>query len=190
VVAAAARRVEVLLHVDVHDYHAVVAMAKTILSRAPAAPYALGAVTASASGVRGTAPSRRRDARARANSSTCRRRPHPDGVAAGPPASTARARQATLADEGALLLGAARIRSAVRAAAAEIDVFAFLPVRAHARLAPPGGSRGRLLELASAAPPLSFAASASLRSSSARNFARSGRPKTSSSGRSPYGRKP
>ena len=32
-VAAAARRVEVLLHVDVHDYHAVVAMAKTILSR-------------------------------------------------------------------------------------------------------------------------------------------------------------
>ena len=67
--------------------------------------------------------------------------------------------------------------------------FRFSPVRTHALLLHLS-SRGRLLELASAAPPLSFAASASLRSSSARNFARSGRPKTSSSGRSPYGRKP
>ena len=62
-----------------------------------------------------------------------------------------------LDDEHAQLLGAAPIRSAVRAAVAEIDEFAFRPY-VRTRHAPPGGSRGHLLELASVAPLLSFMA--------------------------------
>ena len=81
-----------------------------------------------------------------------------------------------LDDERAQLLGAAPIRSAIRAAVAEIDEFAFRP-HARTRPAPPGGSRGHLLELASAAPLLFFMASALLRSNSEGDSARSGRPR-------------
>jgi hypothetical protein len=81
-----------------------------------------------------------------------------------------------LDDEHAQLLGAAPIRSAVRAAVAEIGKFTFRPY-VRTRHAPPGGSRSRLLELASVAPLLFFMASALLRSNSESDSARSGRPR-------------
>jgi hypothetical protein len=175
---AAARRVEAQLHVDVLGHGARRGQVHP-LGHARGAPR-----TRHGSGGRdrrarsgAEPPLRRASASARARSKTRSGSGRTCGAACWPSTSKAREPRSCSTARSMLLLGAAPIGSAVRAAAAEIDDFAFRPyVRTHALLLHLS-SRGHLLELASAAPLLSFMASASLRSSSARNSARSGRPR-------------
>jgi len=182
---AAARRVEAQLHVDVLGPRRSSRPGPSSWARPRRATHAARSRRARASGA-----ARRRAAAATRERERARQLENSLGECSYVQlavfylqgARAAQLRRCALVAESTLLLGAARIRSAIRAAAAEIDHFAFF-ARTCARPATPEGSRSRLLELASAAPLLSFVASASLRSSSARNFARSSRPRGLSSRR-------
>jgi hypothetical protein len=113
----------------------VLVEAKSILLDTPAARHARGAVAVGAIVARGATPSRRCDTRTRARAPARKLARGVDARAvllAWPSTSKARAPRSCSTARLMLLLGAAPIGSAVRAAAAEIDDFAFRPyVRTH-----------------------------------------------------------